>query len=130
MPLWWAAWYCCGPGHAGVSICNVIQHYWTGNNSRFPTPQAREQEHLVLIPLTHTVPEYLHAQGQIPQGRNGVMRLRVSTSLGWWWSWARTGVAGCKPTALRLLCPGWKLGRPTADFLVSCPCLPPIGPPV
>lgn len=75
-----------------VSICNVIQHYWTGNNSRFPTPQAREQEHLVLIPLTQSGPEYLHAQGQIPQGRNGVMGHRVTTSLGWGWSWARTGL--------------------------------------
>lgn len=43
-----------------------------------PTPQAREQEHVVLIPLAQSDPEYLHAQAQIPQGRNGVMWHGVS----------------------------------------------------
>lgn len=80
----------------------VMAYSTTGRGiiAGYPTSQAREQEHSVLIPLTQSDPEYLHAQGQISQGRNGVMRHRVSTSLGWGWSWARTGIEGCKPIAL------------------------------
>lgn len=58
------------------------------------------------------------------------MRHGVSMSLGrGGWSWASTGIEDCWPTALKLPCPGWKLGRTTAGGRLSTksqmtlPCL-------